>query len=119
MSGLTQKEIADLAITFPFLHTAFDIEALMEEFIYCSGNRLVCIACKKIFISHYEILDNPECKGELFHPRMIRNEKNLCLHDSCHKKINKNDLSCCHRGVNSNGCMHGDGKHIIIIENTF
>jgi hypothetical protein len=117
MSGLSQKEVADLTITFPFLHTAFDIETLMEEFIYCSGYKLACVACKKTFLSHFEILDNPECKGEMFHPRIIRNEKNICLHENCHKKINKNDLPCCHKGVNSNGCMHCDGRHIIVIEN--
>jgi len=133
MSNLTQKEVADLFSLFPHLHSAFDTEKLITEFIYVSNRKLLCIICKKNFESPLQVLDSIECTTtDAYHPKNFikNNEKNSCLHEGCLKELLKNEFSCCHKlstatnsgQINNNnistgtGCTYGEGKHILIIE---
>jgi len=98
MSGLLYKEIAELSSMFPHLHSAFDTATVVKEYAFNSGKKLICIICKKEFASPFEIIQNAECKGEIYHPKNfinLRIEKNNfnCLHESCTKKNIKNRIS--------------------------
>jgi hypothetical protein len=122
MSGLIYKEISELTIMFPNLHSAFDTSTVIREYAFSSGKKLICIICKKEFASPFEVIQSLSCVGEPYHPKNFvaqRIEKNNlnCLHDGCSKKISKMELSCCHKPFNSPGCTMGEGRHLIIIEN--
>lgn len=115
MSGLTQKEVSDLFCMFPSLHSAFDAEKLIKEFVYSSDKSLLCIICKKTFESPQQVIASLECSTEHpYHPKSVmKSEK--CQHEGCHKKLVKGELNCCHKGSNLAGCMLGEGKHMIVV----
>lgn len=117
MSGLTSKEIQMLSDKFSSFLSSFDTKTILNEFVYVRQKKLKCLICKKEFISPFEIMENLECKGEAYHPKTTLNNKNdkiSCLHEGCSKKINKGDITCCHK-PNSSGCIIGEGKHMIIL----
>jgi hypothetical protein len=116
MANLTQKELSELYIKFPNLHNCFDTEKIIKEFIFTSEKTLYCIICKKSFDSIFSIVDSPECTNELYHPRH-NSESTKCLHEGCQRRFNKSEYNCCHKNLNTNGCIVGEGKHLIIIEN--
>ena len=76
MSGLKGKEIAFLLKMFPGLHSAFDTSLIVDEFIFSSGKRLLCQVCKKEFNSPFEVAENIDCKGEVYHPKNLVSFKN-------------------------------------------
>lgn len=117
MSGLSGKEIAMLAEKFPHLHSSFDTSSIVDEFIFSSQRKLICLICKKEFISPFEVSENLECKGEVYHPKNFvnsKNDKQICLHEGCQKRIVKGELNCCHKSSTSNGCVLGEGRHMIV-----
>lgn len=117
MSGLTQKEVTDLFALFPLLHSAFDAEKLIKEFVYSSSKTLHCVICKRNFESPHQVLESLECTiTDHYHPKnQIKHDKVNCFHEGCGKKCSKGELNCCHKMVNSSGCMIGEGKHMIVI----
>jgi len=118
MSGLSSKDLKFIKKRFNYLHYAFDTKVIIDEYIFSSNKKLACLICKKIFISPFEVIQNLECKGESYHPKYFfysKNEKMICSHENCKKKINKGEYPCCHKILNSNGCLLGDGKHHLII----
>jgi hypothetical protein len=119
MSGLNGKEIGTLLETFPHLHSSFDTSTIVNEFILCSSKRLLCLVCKKEFMSPFEVMANLECKGEVYHPKnsiAIKTDKTFCSHEGCGKKLIKGEYSCCHKQYNSSGCVLGEGRHMIILD---
>jgi hypothetical protein len=117
MSGLTQKEVTDLFQMFPLMHSAFDTETLVQEFVFNTGKSLLCIICKKSFSSPHQVLENLECLIEAYHPKSFsKSDKNPCLHEGCQRKLLKGELNCCHKTMSSPGCMLGDGRHMIVLE---
>jgi hypothetical protein len=125
-SNIKSKQIITLKKKYGALHSVFDINTLIEEYIFCSSKLLFCLVCKKSFYSPFELQGNLECKGEYYHPRYFSNlnvtnnkfDKNQCLHENCKKKYSKNEFACCHKNNSNIGCTLSDGKHqIVIIEN--
>jgi hypothetical protein len=138
MSGLSQREISELYNMFSNLHSAFDGDILIKEFIFNSNKPLHCLICKKNFISPHEVVESPECVVDFYHPKNFSyklerasektdrvnissstNNINSCLHEGCQKKILKNEMNCCHKNFNSLGCLLGDGKHMIVISEKY
>ena len=118
MSSLNAKEIGALLEKFPHLNSSFDTSAIVNDFIFSSSKKLICLVCRKDFCSPFEILENSECKGENFHPKNcinVKNEKAVCPHEGCSRKFVKGEIACCHKASNSTGCTIGEGKHLIII----
>ncbi len=118
MSGIISKDLKSIKNTFNELHSAFDINTIINEYIFCSNKNLFCLVCKKIYLSPFEIIQNLECKGEFFHPKLIyngKNEKNICNHENCKKKIIRGEYPCCHKNASSGGCLLGGGKHNLIL----
>lgn len=118
MSGLTGKEISTLLEKFPHMHSSFDTNTLVNEFIFSSTKKLVCLICKKEFNSPFEIADSIECKGDVYHPKNIVNLKDgkaVCTHEGCQRKLNKLEFPCCHKVNTTAGCILGEGRHMIVI----
>jgi hypothetical protein len=118
MSGLSGKEISQLIEKFPRLHSSFDTSTLINEFIFSSEKKLNCLICKKEFDSPFQVLESPECKDEYYHPKNnvnLKNEKLICSHEGCIKKFSKSEYPCCHKTANSQGCVIGEGKHMIVL----
>lgn len=118
MSGLSGREIGALLERFPQMLSAFDASTLVEEFIFTSMKKLVCLVCKKEFSSPFEIIESLECKGENFHPKNcinVKNDKAQCNHESCGRKLVKGENTCCHKQITANGCCSGEGKHMIVL----
>ena len=118
MSKLTAREVSQLSEKFPHLHSSFDTGRIIEEFIYSSSKKLTCIICKKEFFSPFELIDNTECKGEFYHPKnnfITKSDKAQgCFHDGCSRKLVKGEYPCCHKQYNSQGCLPGNRRHLIV-----
>lgn len=121
MSGISSKDLKMLKKQFNKSHYAFDTNTIIDEYVFNSNKNLLCIVCKKSFASPFDVVINFECKGEYFHPRFIMNAKNekfVCNHEGCKKRIVKGDFPCCHKGIQSAGCLLGDGKHhLVLVDN--
>jgi len=121
MSEISSKDLKMLKKQFNKSHCAFDTSTIIDEYVFNSNKNLFCLFCKKSFSSPFDVVQNLECKGEYFHPRFIlnaKNEKFVCSHEGCKKRVVKGEFPCCHKNAPSSGCLLGDGKHhLVLIDN--
>lgn len=116
MRNFSAKEIIELASKFRDFNAAFDTSALISNFIYSAEKKLVCVVCKKEFISQIEVFEELECSGQLYHPKHAMKGDKTCSHESCQKKCTKLEHPCCHQPFGSKGCLPNDKKHVIVIQ---
>lgn len=105
---------------------AFNAKPVINEFLFNLNQVLFCLCCEKEFISPLSVLEDKDCKGKSYHPRInlkVHSEKGNfeCGHEGCVIKINKSDVyPCCHKIINSEnknkGCLSGNGRHIFILK---
>lgn len=136
ITNIKSKEIVKLKDEHNDLTSVFDLNDLINNYIFCNSKLLYCLVCNKSFSSPFELKENFECKSDYFHPRFFnnlnisfslsnssilnfpKNQKNICLHDGCKKKQINNEFMCCHKSNTSKGCTFGEGQHqLVIIEN--
>ena len=114
MYNLSKEELIDLKNTFPEYIDCFDIDGLLNSYLFVP---LSCVICKKTFSSVYEIINNKICNNDKYHPPCGPIEN--CQHKGCQKRFKKGEYFCCHKKLNekNSGCLVGEGKHIFIMNN--
>jgi hypothetical protein len=121
MNTLSLNQIVTLKKQFNEYSSALDINGFLNQFLI--GGRVKCLVCKKEFNNQNPVKTECKAKGDeaKYHPpcALSKIEKNICNHEGCHRKYNRNEYICCHKkidiknGDNNNGCQMGEGKHIL------